>query len=293
MAIIRRADAEQLARDLAPLHLGDLRAEGEVLRTRARSEAEQIVEEARAERQRLISDAAEHGSKEGHGEGYRRGLEEGREAGRLEAIRIAGAQLARLEEAWLAALAEFERDRERMLADAKRDLVGLALGAAGAVTKRAIEIDDRSALRQLEAIFEQRLASSTLSVVVSPGDESVVREHLPALATRFTELAHATVLADPTLADGSCILRTASGGEVDAGIGAQLRRIAEAVLPGSGPAAVRGAGLEVEDLAKEPEDAHGEDAPAPLLDEGDSDGAHGTSSRAKGRDDADAGGLAA
>jgi len=293
VAIIRRADAEQLARDLAPLHLGDLRVEGEVLRTRARTEAEQIVEEARAERQRLISDAAEHGSKEGRSEGYQRGLEQGREAGRLEAIRIAGAQLARLEEAWLAALAEFESDRERMLADAKRDLVMLALSAAGAVTKRAIEIDDRSALRQLEAMFEQRLSSSALSVVVSPGDEAVVREHLPALAARFTELAHASVLTDEALADGSCIVRTARGGEVDAGVSGQLRRIAEAILPGSGDAAVLGAGLEVESAPVEQEDPEAGDSAAPLLDEGDGDVARASASRAKGLDDADAGGLAA
>lgn len=231
MALIRQSLADTVARDAVVLDLGDLVRQGDQIRARARAEAERIVAEARAERERLLAGAAEEGRREGLAKGLEEGRKNGEEAGKREALAAAADRLKALEERWGAALAGFESQRDEMLLEARTDVLRLALLAAEKVTKRAIEMRPEAAADQLSGVLSLLTNPTRLVVAVHPDDVALVREALPALSERFASASHAEVAAADGLDRGSCVVRTGSGGTIDASIRTQLERIVRAVLP--------------------------------------------------------------
>lgn len=241
MALIRQADARTMARDAVVLDLGDLVAQGELLKARNRAEADQILAEARAERERLLKGAAEEGRREGLARGLEEGQKQGRAAGRAEAVKEHQQALANLQEAWGAALGLFDADRDRMLMEARHDVVRLAALVAEMVTKRALALEPARVADQLAAVLSLITRPSRLTVTLHPDDEALAREALPALSAKFEGAKHAELVPDASMERGSCVVRNATGGEIDATIRTQLQRIVETLLPG-GDAAPAGDG---------------------------------------------------
>jgi flagellar biosynthesis/type III secretory pathway protein FliH len=235
VALIRQANAKSMARDAIVLDLGDLVAQGELLKARARAEADQILAEARTERDRLRRGAAEEGRREGLARGQEEGQKQGRETGRAEAVALHRETLAKLQESWVGALAFFDGDRDRMLLEARLDIVRIASIVAEMVTKRALHLEPDRVTDQLAAVLSLIARPTRLTVAVHPDDEPCIREALPALTTTFAAAGHAELTPDPTLERGSCVVRTATGGEIDASIRTQLRRIADTLLPEGAP----------------------------------------------------------
>lgn len=240
MALIKHANAKELTRDAIVLDLGDLQRQGEVLIQSARNRAAEIIRQAEAERDRLLSGAAE----KGHAEGFARGIEEGRargqEEGRAAAAEAAAAQLQAIRDGWDAALAAFVADRERMLAQAREDVLRLALRIAEKVTKRKIATDSSVAVAQVESVLSLVSRSTDLLILINPDDRAAVEQALPALLTSLAAggARGVELVDDHTLPRGSCIARmrgadpgSGGGGEIDASIDTQLDRIAEALLP--------------------------------------------------------------
>lgn len=235
MALIKHADARELAREAIVLDLGDLARQGEQLRTRSRAEAESIVAKARAEREQLLAGARD----EGHRAGLERGLQEGRrqgiEQGRAEARAEAKASLDALSAAWTEALEAFAAQRDMMLLEARRDVLRLALLIAEKITKRTIRLDAGVVADQLAAVLALVTKPAGLTVAVHPDDLPRAREALPGLCERLARGSHVELIADESLAQGSCVARTAGGGVIDASIDVQLERIVAALLPGDDP----------------------------------------------------------
>lgn len=229
MGLIRRPDIQQMARDAIVMNLGDMAREGERLATRAQAEAERILAEARAERQRLISGASE----QGHAEGYQKGLEEGRAAGiedgRRAALQSFTAELASLQQAWEREIREFETQRVEMLSALRRDAVSLAVALAERVIRRSVEADESVVLRQIEAALGVLARATRIAVAIHPDDEELVRGALPGLVQRFSEVTHAEIVLDRNVVRGGCVVRTESGGEIDATLRSQLERLASAI----------------------------------------------------------------
>jgi flagellar assembly protein FliH len=234
MALIRQANAATIARDALVLDLGDLKRQGDALRARAKAEADQIIAAARAERDRLLKQAAEEGRREGHA----RGLEEGRKQGRDEGIQAAHAertqQLAALEQAWTAALDEFNSARGQMLIEAREDVLRLAVRMGEMIAKRAIDQSPDAAAQLTEALsIVSRFTRG--AVLAHPDDLPLIQDALPAILQRFGSSTHLELTPDPSIERGGCILRTPSGGEVDATVQTQISRIVETLLPAHGP----------------------------------------------------------
>jgi flagellar biosynthesis/type III secretory pathway protein FliH len=230
MAMISRANAEHAAKDAIVLDLGDLARQGESLRARARQEAETILAQARAERERLISTARAEGLTRGLAEGREQGRREGAEAGRAAALQEHKAALAAVEQGWAKALAEFLASRERTLAQARADMLTLAVRLAGRIVKRAVHADPGVAAAQVEAVLASVARRTRLVIRVNPLDEPAVRAALPALLARMPTAEHAELLPDPAVSRGSCLASTAGGGLIDATIEAQLDAVARQVL---------------------------------------------------------------
>lgn len=234
MAVIRQSLAERVVQDAIVLDLGDLSRQGEQVRARAMAEAESMLSRAQTERQKLLASAKDEGFKHGHAEGFSKGLDEGLKKGYEAAMAERQAQLDTLTAGWAAALAKFEEERDRMLLEAREDLVRLAVMLGERVTRRKIEVDPGVVLSQLEGVLSLLAQPTRLAVSVNPEDEALAREALPPLMARFPAAQHVDLRADPALERGSCTALTAGGGRVDASIPTQLDRIVRALLPAAG-----------------------------------------------------------
>jgi flagellar biosynthesis/type III secretory pathway protein FliH len=236
MAVIKRERADVVASGAVVLDLADIARQGEAMLDAARREAASIVAAARAERDRLIADA----SQTGHAEGLARGLREGRATGEAEGRSLAhGAyaeKLAGLVAAWTEALGELQRRRDHLLVECRREVLAIALEIAGRVTHRVVSGDDRVVCDQIEAALRLAVKPTRAVIAIAPEDEAMARAELPAIVERLTGIEAAELVVDPALGAGSCTLRTAAGGEVDASVRTQLDRIAAVLVPGLMPA---------------------------------------------------------
>jgi flagellar assembly protein FliH len=237
MAVIRQSQADRIVKDAIVLDLGDLTRQGEQVRSRAKADAEAILAKAAQERQKLIISGKEEGAAKGHAEGLAKGLEEGKKQGYEAALAERRQQLDALAAGWTAALDGFEQERDRMLLEARHDILRLAVMMGERVTRRKIEVDALVVQEQLESVLSLLAQPTRLSINVNPEDEGLARESLPALMGRFSAAQHVDVRADASLTRGSCIATTAGGGILDASIPTQLDRMVQALMPGPGPAA--------------------------------------------------------
>jgi len=231
MPLIRQPLADPNVRDAVVLQLGDLRRAGEHLRESARREVESMLAAARAERDRIVSGA----DRDGHAQGLERGFREGRERGAAEARAEAMTQwrerLSAIEAGWAEALQRFLADRERMLLEARQDVLQLAVLLAERITKRALHVDPTLVNEQVAEVLALVARPSRLVICLHPEDRPIVEEVLPGLRRRFPSVQELEMVDDPRLQRGSCTARSA-GGAIDASISTQLDRIAEALIPG-------------------------------------------------------------
>lgn len=235
MAVLRLGDVVREGSGAIVLDLGDLTRQGDVLRARAKRDAEIILEQAARERARIIAGAREEGHATGLAEGRLEGHKQGLAEGRAAALAERRSHLTTLEQSWNAALAELTAGRERLLQDARADLVRLALTIATRVTRRTYEHDPAVVGALLAAALETISRPTRLVVRVNPEDDANAREALPALMATLTQVEHVDLRPDATLKRGSCVVSTTDGGEVDSSIGVQLDRISRALLPEAAP----------------------------------------------------------
>ncbi len=233
MPVLKANSSAYATHDAVVLDLADIAHQGEAILRTARDEAARIVAQAREERERLIGDA----SAVGHREGYAKGLAEGREAGNVAGETAARAEhaerLRALQSAWSEALEEFLSQRDHLLVTCKTDVLRLALSIAERITHRTIATNESVVCDQIEAALAVIGRPSRVLVAVSPDDLELARDTLPDLAARLETVEHAELVVDESLAPGSCVVRTADGGLIDASVQTQLRRIAELIVPGS------------------------------------------------------------
>jgi type III secretion protein L len=234
MAMIRQADVQSFTRDAVVLNLGDLLAQGEAIKARARAEAAEITAAARQERERIMKGAREEGLALGKKDGLAQGLVEGRAQGQAEALAQTKERLAALDDAWTKTAAEFGAGKDEMLASARRDVLRLACAIAERVVKRAVSLDPTLVRDQVAAALEQVGRATRVRVLVHPDDEPLVREALPSLAACVGGEGQVTLAGEASLSRGSCVVRTVGGGVIDASLETQLDTIARVLLPDAG-----------------------------------------------------------
>jgi flagellar biosynthesis/type III secretory pathway protein FliH len=140
-------------------------------------------------------------------------------------------RLAKVEAGWQASLAAFDAARDRMLLEARQDVLRLAVLIGEMVTKRALAIEPGRVADQLEAVLATLAKPSRLTIAVNPDDQDLVRQALPGLSEKYAAAVHVEITTDASLARGSCVARTGGGGIIDASIATQLERIVETLMP--------------------------------------------------------------
>lgn len=229
MPLIRQSIIDPAGRDAVVLHLGDLGRLGERMKQSAREQAEAILAEAKAERDRIVSGAQAVGHAQGVERGFKEGRERGLAEGRAQALTEWRDRLTKLDKGWTDGLHAFLAERERLLLEARQDVLRLAVMLGEKVTKRTIEVDPSVVADQVAEVIALVARPTRVTLSVHPDDRSIVEEIAPGLRRRFPSAQEIEITTDGTLARGSCIARTA-GGRIDASIGTQLARIARALL---------------------------------------------------------------
>jgi flagellar biosynthesis/type III secretory pathway protein FliH len=231
MPVLKQQPSAPLIRDAVVLDLGDLGRQAAKLRAAAEARAEQILADARAEAQRIIAGAEAKGLAQGQAEGLTQGLEEGRAQGHAEALAAGAESIQQATAAFTAVAEQWDVQRTALDRDARQQVLTFALRFAEKLTHRVIETDEHVIVDQLAAAMARVLEPSDVAVRIHPDDRPTLTEALPDLLGKVSKLQHVELVDDPTLDRGGCVLGLA-GGEVDASIDTQLRRIVEVMLPG-------------------------------------------------------------
>jgi flagellar assembly protein FliH len=71
---------------------------------------------------------------------------------------------------------------------------------------------------------------TNVKIALHPEDRALIEDMLPRLHQSLQDGVHIGLVDDPALARGGCVLST-KGGDIDASIDTQVRRLAEALLP--------------------------------------------------------------
>jgi flagellar biosynthesis/type III secretory pathway protein FliH len=149
------------------------------------------------------------------------GFAEGQRAG----IASASQEADMLQRRLTATLDQLMDLRARVVRQAERDMVQLALDVARRVALREVSLD-RELLAAMARVALDRLAeASRVTIRVHPADVDALS------AARQGALAgeHVSVVADPRVERGGCRLESECG-NVEAGVEAQIREVARALL---------------------------------------------------------------
>ena len=147
------------------------------------------------------------------------------EQGRAEGLRQAQADYAQR----LAADALATQRQLQALRSAMAQIVVRALGQFMADVDPARLLE--AALRRVDGLLR---AEPFVALRVAPAQEDGLRRALAALGQDAGWALDAAVTADPTLADGACVVATASG-TLEIGVDAQLEAFRKAVESAGGP----------------------------------------------------------
>lgn len=233
MAMIKRADAQTIARDAMVLDLGDLARQAETIMRQAHARANAIMAEAQQERERIVAGAKQIGHAEGRAAGHAEGLVAGREEGRKAAVAECTKKIESLAATWNDGLSKFNSQREELANQCRQDVLNLALEIAQRVTRRAIEVDAKSVETALETAVSLVMRPTRAKIRVNPIDEQVSRDLMPRLLATFDRVKHVEITGDESIERGGCILQAEGGASIDATVSTQLDRIVEALLPRS------------------------------------------------------------
>lgn len=230
MAVIKSRHSDRILHNAVVLDLGDLNRQAEEMIEQAEAKASVILADAREEAARLVGEA----SGQGHEEGLTRGLEEGRAQGAEQARADVAQQLAGELETLTGRLTEiasqWEGQREDLLLRAREDVLVFAFALGEKIAKRAIAREPDTVCDQLVAALALLMTPTSLRIAVHPDDHSLLEEMLPRVHESLNAGAQVTLVEDASIERGGCMLATA-GGEIDATIATQIRRLAEALLP--------------------------------------------------------------
>ena len=150
------------------------------------------------------------------------GLAEGRAAGRQEGL----SETATAAQAFAEAVRSLQEIRVEVAEAVERDAVELALALAEKVLAGALQARPELVSEVVQGALRRINDRRRITLLVNPGDLELVRAAIGEVRERAGGIELCEVIADPRVALGGAIVRTAEG-EVDAGVQTQLERARE------------------------------------------------------------------
>jgi flagellar assembly protein FliH len=220
----RRTRESPIVMDLADLEL----CAAEIV-SRARQDAARIVADAKSAAQRETLQIREQARRAGHQEGLQAGLTEGRQQGHDDALAAVSAQLKDLTTRWSQTLDLLHQHMPEHVADARMDLVRLALAIARRITRQEALRDRQVAAAVVEDALRTAGAARRVALQVNPVEVDTLEKYLPDLLAKLRSIGEVELTPDDAVAAGGCLLRFGAG-QIDARIETQLDRIAAELL---------------------------------------------------------------
>jgi flagellar assembly protein FliH len=217
-----------------PFSFADLEGQARAVLARADEQAQQILRQAQADGRQQAEQAAQQAHATGLEEGRREGQRQIRIEARAAIVEEERERVGRLVQALTTGLAEFERNKRRLIGVAEAGLIELALAIARRVCKLLVEGSPEAARANARHVLKAVEHDGDLELRVNPADHDTLREVAGEVLRCGAELEHVQVTADAAVERGGCILSTPDG-QIDASIETQLQRVAEAILEGVQP----------------------------------------------------------
>jgi len=229
MPVVKAKQAQVHHQSAIVMDLSDLEQQAGRIVADARAEAARLVAaghvEAAKEAEKIREDAREAGQKEG----YQAGFQEGQKHGHDEAVVQVKQGLDSLTARWSAGLDNLQEMMPAHAADAKTDLVRLALAIAARVTHEEGLRNKAVVGNNVRTALELVGAGRTVAVHVHPDELALVESYLPDLLLKLRNIAAVEVKEDSSVTPGGCVLRYGAG-EIDARLETQVTRIANELL---------------------------------------------------------------
>lgn len=228
-AELRRIQAEtRQTKEAAEAETERILAEAQKEAEELRREAKRFWEEKRADAEKLGQEAGKQGRLEGlergRAEGYQEGLRRGYTEKTAEMAKEAAQR--RKEESRLlgAALADICRVQGEAMWDLREEIVGLVMDVVKKVINVELEKDDDTFMELVSGALNQMKRQGRITLRVSPEEYSHFFPEGTATFAAGSEKITVSVLEEPDFSRGDCVLES-DAEIVDAGIGAQLKRV--------------------------------------------------------------------
>lgn len=227
MAIVLKSDAQQSPASparhvtgLAGFNLNDLADEGRRQLEASRRQAGELLERARREADELRLEA----ERRGYQEGCRKAEADFQEKLRSESERCARDQLGSLRKA----VEQLHRQYESWMQQYAELLTTTGLAAAERIVGTVLERERELIVRWAEQALRSTRSATQLTLAVHPETLAELGQSLDELLASpdFPEQTH--VEPDESVAPGDVVVRQ-TGGEIRAGLTAQLERLREAL----------------------------------------------------------------
>jgi flagellar assembly protein FliH len=206
MPLMKAKSTPRMRETSIVMDLSDLEHEASQLIARARNEATRIINEAKAIAER---DALKI-----------------REDARIKQYAQA---LLELTTRWSQTLDLLHQSMPTHAADAKTDLVRLALAIADRVTHQHALLNRQVAQATVEETLKMMGAARTVVLLVHPTEIETLENFLPDLLAKIRAIDSIELTPDDTITPGGCTVRFGSG-QIDATIETQIQRIADELL---------------------------------------------------------------
>ncbi len=114
-------------------------------------------------------------------------------------------------------------------ADAKTDLIRLAIGIANRITHQSAAMNPEVARRTVEETLKMIGSARSVMLLVNPAEIEMLEAYLPELLAKLRSIESATLTADESISPGGCVVRFGAG-QIDAQLNTQIARIADELL---------------------------------------------------------------
>lgn len=189
----------------------------------AKIESEGIKEDAHKEKEK-IEEEAQKIREDAHKEGYNQGYEEGFE----KAFENSNKEIDKLLEKLKKILGETINKRNKIIDSAETQLIEVAILVAKRVVKILTERDKGIVVRNIQEALRRIKGRTKITIRVNIDDLEVSARHKDEFYQMLDKIEGVTVLEDPNVDVGGCIIET-DFGDIDARINTQLNEIETAI----------------------------------------------------------------
>jgi flagellar biosynthesis/type III secretory pathway protein FliH len=132
--------------------------------------------------------------------------------------------------AMIAAVNALDRERDRWLADWEAFGLRLSVAIAHKILRRELQSHPEVATGMLAETLRLAAGNTSISLRLHPDDVQLLGEYPEEVARSMASSAQATIVPDPSVSRGGCVIDSQHG-VIDARIETQLERIVDELMP--------------------------------------------------------------